>query len=453
MNVDRGAPAALDRGFGLLQAASTNILVMVGVGPFLTIPFMLSAMSGPHIIYAWIAGAVLALCDGLVYAQLGAALPGSGGPYVYLREAYKPFGLGPLMGFLFIFQAMLVAPLSIASGAVGFADYLRFYWTTMSPATHNVIAAAVAAVMTALLYRPIHSVGRLSVWMLAIVGLTVGWVVIAGVWRFSFVQAFTFPPSAFSLDRDLIARVGAVSLLAMYNYGGYNTVCNIAEEVRNPTTNVPRAIVLSIVTVVMLYILMSTVIIGVIPWREAAGSRAIASLFIERTMPTPAVGRVAAGLMTALILFVTASSLYGLILGYSRVPFAAARAGQFFPMFARVHSTKHFPHVSLLTIGSLSIPFCFFSLGQIVNWLILVQIVSQFVWQCAGVMLLKRYRTDIAAPFRMWLYPLPAVLALALWMYVFVTAPMSGILFALAYVTVGLVGYGLFSRFSAPRTV
>ena len=102
---------------------------------------MLSAMGGPHILYAWLAGAVLALCDGLVYAQLGAALPGSGGPYLYLREAYRPFGLGGLMGFLFIFQVMLIAPLSIASGAVGFADYLRFYWTTMGGVTHDTVAA------------------------------------------------------------------------------------------------------------------------------------------------------------------------------------------------------------------------------------------------------------------------------------------------------------------------
>src|SRR5204863_1877005 len=158
---------------------------MIGIGPFLTIPFMLSAMGGPHILYAWLAGALLALCDGLVYAQLGAALPGSGGPYVYLREAYKPFGLGPLLGFLFIFQVMLVAPLSIASGAVGFADYLRFYWTTMGEAAHNGVAAAVTVVMTALLYRNIRDVGRLSLAMLVVVFVTVGWVIGAGVWQFS----------------------------------------------------------------------------------------------------------------------------------------------------------------------------------------------------------------------------------------------------------------------------
>jgi amino acid transporter len=445
----RPASANLDRGLGLLQAVAANLLVMIGVGPFLTIPFMLTAMNGPHILYAWLAGALLALCDGLVYAQLGAALPGSGGPYVYLREAYKPFGLGPLMGFLFLFQILLVAPLSIASGAVGFADYLRFYWTDMSGRWHDLVAAALAAGMTALLYRNIRDIGRLSLVMLAVVGLTVGWVVVAGAWRFSASQAFAFPASAFTLDADLLRRIGAVSLLAMYNYGGYNNVCNIAEEIREPRRTVPRAIVVSILLVVALYIVMSTVIIGVIPWTEARQTRAIASVFIERTFADPAAGRAAAVVMTALVLFVTASSLFGVILGYSRIPFAAAREGQFFRVFARLHPTGHFPHVSLVTLGAMAIPFCFFTLGQIVNWLILVQIVSQFIWQCAGVILLHRYRTDVPQPFRMWLYPIPAVAALALWLYVFISAPVSGIVFALGFVAVGVIAYVIFSAASA----
>jgi amino acid transporter len=441
----------LDRGLGLLQATSANILMMVGIGPFLTIPFMLQSMGGPHILYAWLAGAVLALCDGLVYAQLGAALPGSGGPYVYLREAYKPFGIGPLMGFLFIFQVMLVAPLSIASGAVGFADYLRFVWTTMGAAAHNAVAAAVSLVMTALLYRNIRDVGRLSIVMIAVVGVTSGWVVVSGLFHFSAARAFDFPASAFTLDRALLSRVGAVSLLAMYNYGGYNNVCNIAEEIRDPRRNVPRAIVISILVVVVIYVAMSTVIIGVIPWREAQQSRAIASVFVERTFANPAAGRAAALLMTALVLFVTASSLYAVILGYSRIPFAAAREGQFFEVFARVHPTKHFPHVSLVTLGAIAVPFCFFPLGQIVSWLILVQIASQFVWQCAGVVLLRRYRRDIPQPFVMWVYPVPAIVALGLWVYVFVSAPIDGIVFALGFTAAGVVAFVVFQRRFLPR--
>jgi amino acid transporter len=436
----------LDRGMGLLQATATNIIGMVGVGPFLTIPFMVTAMGGPHILYAWAFGAVLALCDGLVYAELGAALPGSGGPYVYLREAYRPFGLGRLMAFVFIFQTMLVAPLSIAGGAVGFADYLGFYWTSMGPVQHNAIAAGVCVVVTALLYRDIRSIGRLSVVMLVVVMATVGWVILAGLFSFSWAQAFDFPPEARRLDAGLVRAMAAAGLLAMYNYGGYSNICNIGEEIRAPERTMPRAIVLSIAIVVVLYVVMSTVILGMIPWQEAKATRTIASLFIGRTFTDPAQGRAAAIVMTALILFVTASSLYAVVLGYSRIPFAAARDGQFFAAFGRLHPTKHFPHVSLLTIGAVTIPFCFFSLGQLVSWLIQVQILLQFVWQCAAVILLRRYRPDIPKPFRMWLYPLPALVSLAMWLYIFASAPAAGIVFSVAFLAVAVGAYFIFRR-------
>jgi amino acid transporter len=196
----------------------------------------------------------------------------------------------------------------------------------------------------------------------------------------------------------------------------------------------------------VLYVVMSTVILGMIPWREAQQSRTIASLFIERTFTDPARGRIAAMAMTSLILFVTASSLYSVILGYSRIPFAAARDGQFFKVFGRLHPTKHFPHVSLLTICAVTIPFCFFSLGQLVSWLIQVQILSQFVWQCAAVLVLRRYRPDVAKPFKMWLYPLPALVSLAMWIYIFLSASLAGIVFSVAFLALAVVAYGVFAR-------
>ena len=446
MTTPLAADGRLDRGMGLLQATATNMLGMIGVGPFLTIPFMITAMGGPHILYPWLAGAVLALCDGLVYAQLGAALPGSGGPYVYLREAYKPFRLGRLLAFVFIFQTVVIGPLGIASGAVGFADYMRFYWTTMGPVEHNLIAAGLCVAITAMLYRNIEAIGRLAVALLAVVLLTVGWVIVAGLFRFSPSQAFDFPPEAYRFDGTLLRNIGLASILAMYNYGGYNQVCNIGGEIREPERTIPRAIVLSILIVVLLYILMTIVILGTMPWQEAQQTRTIASVFIQQTFTDPAHGRIAGLAMTGLILFVTASALYASILGYSRIPYAAARDGQFFRAFARVHPTKHFPYVSLVTMGALAIPFCFLSLGQILNWLILVQILAQFVWQCAGVILLRRYRKDIAQPFTMWLYPVPALVSLGLWLYIFFTGPVEGMLFAAGFLLVAIAAYYLFVR-------
>ncbi len=441
----------LDRRMGLLQATSTNIISMVGVGPFLTIPFMIAAMNGPHIIYAWIAGAILALADGLVYAQLGAALPGSGGGYLYLREAFKPFGLGRLMGFIFIFQTILVAPLSIAGGAVGFSDYLQFVWTTMTPIQHHLLAASVCIGMAALLWRDIESIGRLAVVMLVGVFVTVGWVIIVGLFRFSPAMAFDFPPEAFRLDASLATSLGAAAVLAMYSYGGYNQVCNIGEEIVDPARTVPRSIVMSIFIVATLYMLMSIVIVGLIPWQEAANLRTVASEFIARTFADPGTGRMAGMVMTGLILFVAAASLYATILGYSRIPFAAARDGDFFAVFARVHPTKHFPHVSLVVITLISIPFCFFTLGQLVSWLIQVQILLRFIWQCAAVILLRRYRPDVPQPFTMWLYPFPALLSLTLWLYIFFSGPREGIVFSFAFLAAAVVAYFVFARGSASR--
>lgn len=441
------APApSLDRAMGLLQATATNIISMVGVGPFLTIPFMVASMNGPHILYAWLAGIVLAMADGLVYAQLGAALPGSGGGYLFLKEAYQPFRLGRLMAFLFIFMVVLVAPLSVSSGAVGFADYLQFVWPSMSPLAHNLVAAAVCLLVTALLCRKTEDVGRLAVVMLVIVFVTVGWVIVAGLFAFSPAQAFAFPPAAFTLDRNLVMGVGATSMLAMYAYGGYNQVCNIGGEIKDPSRTIPRSIVLSVLLVAAMYIVMSTVILGMIPWQEVRDSRTIASLFISRTFSDPATGRLAGMAMTGLILFVAAASLYAGVLGYSRILYAAAKDGSFFKAFGRLHPTKHFPGVSLATIALVSIPFCFFSLGQLVSWLMQVQILIYFFWQCAAVILLRRYRRDIPQPFTMWLYPVPAVLAGALWVFVYVTGPRDGIAFSCAFLAAGVIAYAVFAR-------
>lgn len=411
------------------------MLGMIGVGPFLTLPAMLTSMGGPHILYAWLAGALLALCDGLVYAQLAAALPGSGGSYVYLREAYRPFGLGRLMAFLYIFQVILVAPLSISAGGVGFASYLGFF-VSLTPLQKSLAAAAICALMTGLLYRPTSTLSKMSVVMLAVVVLTVSWVIGAGLLSFSWQQAFAFPA-----DDRLLQHVGAVSLLAMYNYGGYNNVCNLGDEIRTPHKTMPRAIVGSILLVVVIYLALSTVILGTVPWQKAASSPTIASDFIAQVN-----GPLAAQVMTGLILFVTAASLFSVILGYSRVPYAAALDGQFFKVFARVHPRGHFPHISLLTLGGLSLPFCFLSLDRLISWLILVQILSQFVWQCAGVILLRRYRQDLPQPFIMWLYPVPALLSLALWLYVFVSAPHDGQLFAAGFLLCGVLAFHLFEN-------
>jgi amino acid transporter len=150
--------------------------------------------------------------------------------------------------------------------------------------------------------------------------------------------------------------------------------------------------------------------------------------------------------MTGLILFVAAASLYATILGYSRIPYAAAQDGNFFRAFGHVHPTKRFPDVSLVMIALVSIPFCFFTLGQLVSWLIQVQVLLRFIWQCAAVILIRKYRPDIPQPFTMWLYPWPAIVSGALWLWIFFTGPWEGIVFSVVFLALSVGAYWVFSR-------
>ena len=111
--------SSLIRGIGVSSATALNMIDMIGVGPFITIPLIVGAMGGPQAMMGWILGAIFAMCDGLVWAELGAAMPRSGGSYNYLREIYGPRRLGRLISFLFIWQLSFSAPLSVASGAIG----------------------------------------------------------------------------------------------------------------------------------------------------------------------------------------------------------------------------------------------------------------------------------------------------------------------------------------------
>src|SRR5947209_9429021 len=146
----------------LFPAIASNMLSMVGVGPFLTIPLILGTMGGPQALLGWIFGALISICDGLVWSELGAAMPDSGGSYDYLQQAFGPKSLGRLMGFLFLWQVMLAAPLTAASGGVGFADYARYLIPSLTGPEQKIIAVAVCLLATVLLYRDIQSIGKIS---------------------------------------------------------------------------------------------------------------------------------------------------------------------------------------------------------------------------------------------------------------------------------------------------
>ena len=405
----------LERGLGLKEAVALNMIDMVGIGPFIVIPLVIKDMGGPQCLLAWAVGAALALVDGAVWAELGAAIPEAGGSYVYLREAYGPAKWGRLLSFLVIWQIIFQAPLVMASGSIGFAEYFT-YLHPLGKYGQKAVAGGVVILLAVLLYRRISDVGKIS--MLLWVGVfgTIAWVIWAGATHFHSSVAFDFPAGAWRLNWLFFAALGSATVQTIYTYWGYYNVCFLGGEVKDPARNIPRTIFLSIIAIAFLYLAMQTCILGVVPWREGQHSQFIVSTFFQQIYGTE-VARFA----TVLILWIAFASLFSLTLGYSRIPYAAALDGNFFPVFGQVHPTKRFPHVSLLALCGAAFVFSLlFKLATVIAAIAAMRILVQFVGQAIGVILLHRKWPRERRPFRMWLYPIPAVIAIILWFALFI---------------------------------
>lgn len=431
-------PAHLHRGMGLWGAVSANVLNMVGVGPFLTIPLALAAMGGPQAMLGWVLGAVLALCDGFVWAELGSRFPDSGGPYYFLLHAFGEHGPGRMFAFLFLWQSLLVGPISIASGAVGFADYM----TVFHPFTHGQLGAIAMLVCLAnvgLLCRSIESIGTISVVVSVVVIATCVWIFIAGATHFRSAMAFDFPPGAFHLNRGFWVGLGSATLIATYDYGGYGNVCLVGGEVREPRRTIPRALIASILLVALLYLGMNLSIIGVLPWRTEQHSSAIVADLMRAVY-----GAWAPKAASVLILIASWGSVFAVLLGYSRIPYAAAVNGTFPRIFARVRGKGAVPVVSLVFMGLASAVLCFLSLQALIASLIVVQTLLQFMAQCVAVMVLRvRHPEKEGKLFRMPLFPIPALLALAGWIYIAATSEVRYLATAVLLAGVGIALYFL----------
>ena len=424
----------LIRGLGLAEATALNMIDMVGIGPFVVVPLVIGAMNGPQSIVAWIVGALLALVDGFLWAELGAAMPEAGGSYVFLREIYGPKTWGKLFSFLFIWQTMFQAPLVVASGSIGFSQYFT-YLLPLDPMQQKMISGLLVIVLVLLLYRKITTVGKISLLLwIGVIG-TIIWLIIGGATHFNPRLAFDYPEGTWDLSFLFFAGVGQATVKTVYTYLGYYNVCHLGGEIRNPQKNIPRSIFISIFGIAILYLAMQLSILGVVPWREGMNSQFIVSTFVERIYGTGA-GTVA----TILILWIAFASLFAVLLGYSRIPYAAANDGAFFSIFARVHPTKHFPHVSLLVLGGAAFVFSLlFKLKDVISAILAMRILVQFIGQAVGVIHLRKKWSSERLPFKMWLFPIPALLAILIWIGLFLS---TGWQFALA--GVGMMVLGVF---------
>jgi APA family basic amino acid/polyamine antiporter len=434
----------------LLPATALNMTNMLGAGPFITIPLLMSAMAGPQALLGWIVALVIVICDGMVWSELGAAIPGSGGSFHYLRQAFGPERFGRLMGFLFVWQFILSGPLEIASGYIGFANYAGYIWKGITRGDVLILITVVGLINIALLYRRIESIATITISLWAGTLVTVLAVIGAGAMNFNPAVAFDFPPGAFDFSLGFFLGLGAATRVGIYDYLGYYDVCYIGDEVKDPGRVIPRSIVISTAAVALIYMAINLSIIGTISWREFVPASAhpesnfIVSTFMERIYGT----RVAT-IFTLFILWTAFASAFALLLGYSRIPYAAAESGYFFSAFGKLHSTRRFPYVSLLVIGGISIVAGFFSLGVVIDALIVTRILVQFMGQVVGVMLLRRSAPDMPRPYRIWMYPLPALVALAGWIFVFATTDVRVILFGLGVLALGGVAFLLWSRAAA----
>jgi amino acid transporter len=460
----------LVRGIGLRSAISLNIINMVGVGPFVTLPLIILAMHGPQAILAWILGAVLAACDGLVWAELGAAMPEAGGSYWYLRVIYGPERAGRFVSFLYMWQLSFSAPLSIASGCVGLAQYAgylypplrRVYFSyqlpipvplagtfhlaiRLGPATLLAMGSCLFA--TFLLYRNIKSVARLSNFLWIIVMGTLLTIIVVGLSHFHPSLAFSYPPGAFSLSGGFFTGLGAALLIATYDYWGAYNICFLGGEVRDPGRTIPRSILWSIGIVAVLYLFLNIGVLGVMPWQEIR-SGANASLSVAAVVMERIYGAFAGRMIAWLVVCTAFASVYALLLGYSRVPYAAATDGNYFRIFAHVDPRRHIPDVSLLILAGVSIIFCTLQLVDLVAALVVIRILLQFLLQHVGLIILRRTRPEMKRPFRVWLYPLPPIIAMAGFLYILCARPNfeREIFFAAIVVLTGTVIYMIRAR-------
>jgi amino acid transporter len=445
--------APLQRRIGLRSAVLFNMLEMIGVGPFITLPLVIAAAGYRLSVWAWVLGAVIAVADGLVWAELGAAFPRAGGSYAFLREIYGPDRAGNWLSFLYVWQLSFSAPLSIASGCIGLSSFLAWFWPGLDaaplaalPMLHysNFTAAAACLLVTALLYRNLSSVTRLAWVLFAGVMAAIAGVIVSGFAHSAATGGWHMPVSPAQSVAVALGGLAQATLISTYDYWGYYNICFLGSEVRRPERTIPRAILLSVLFVSAFYVTMN---LAALPSMRDAASHVAAGatvrLQLVADIAQSAFGQMAGRLMAALIVWTAFASVFSLLLGYSRVPYAAARDGNYFRFLAAIHPKHGIPHRSLVALGLVACGFCFFSLAQVITMLVITRILLQFFLQQAGVILLRIQRPNLVRPFKMPLYPLPPLIAIAGFVFILVnrSQALGGLLVAAGIAVSGTLIY------------
>lgn len=441
---------ALERKIGPLQATAINMTQMCGIGPFVTIPAMVATIGGPEAMFGWIVGAIVALADGLIWAELGAAMPGAGGTYIYLREAFQ-YRTGRLMPFLFVWSAVLFIPLIMSTGIIGLVQYLGYLIPGVTDSSGNtalgkVIGVGITLLIMVALFRKIGQIGKLTTVLFVIMLIAVLATIVAAFSHFSGAQAFAFTPGAFSFGHGTFwAGLGGGLLIAIYDYLGYNTTAYLGAEMRDPGRTIPRSIVYSIVGIMSLYFLLQIGVLGSVPLDELKSATSVASTVLEQAW-----GSGTAQVITVLIVVAAIGSVFAGLLGGSRVPFEAARDKVFLPVFGKLHPTLKLPTAGVLTMGAITMIGSLFTLTTIINAAVATLVIIQSLAQVAAIVVLRRRQPNLARPYRQWLYPVPTIIALFGWGYIYYSASWLSTGLSVGWIAVGAIAFLVYAR--AERT-
>jgi len=431
---------ALERKISLLQATAINMTDMVGIGPFVVLSVVAEIMKGPWFLYAWIAGAILSFIDAMIWSELGATFPIAGGTYNFLKESFGP-KWGRLMSFLFVWQTMIQAPLVIASAAIGFAQYLT-YIVPLDEVERKIISGSVVVLIIFLLYRKIETIGKISVLLWMGVLITMCCIIAGGFIHGNFLAPVEHLNDGLNMNSAFAAALGFASVKTMYSYLGYYNVCHLGSEIIHPQKNIPKSMFISVAGIAILYLLMNISVASVLPLNIISQSPFVVSEFMQALA-----GPVAATIITALILWVAFASVFSGTLGYSRIPYAAARDGAFFSVFAKLHPTKHFPYISLLALGCVAFVFSLlFKIQSVINAILAMRILIQFVGQAVGLILLSKREGRKFLKWKMPFYPLPVILAIIMWLLVFISTSLSMAGTGVLVISLGIIVYLLKAR-------
>jgi amino acid transporter len=303
--------------------------------------------------------------------------------------------------------------------------------------------------VTALLYRNLSAVTRLAWILFAGVITAIAGVIVSGFAHASAMGGWHMPPSPAQSISVALGGLAHATLITTYDYWGYYNITFLGSEVRRPERTIPRAILLSVVFVSAFYVAMNMAALPSMHDAAAhAAENAVTRVQLVANVARSAFGQWSGYTMAALVVWTAFSSVFSLQLGYSRVPYAAAQSGNYFRFLDGIHPRHNIPHRSLVALGLTAAAFCFFSLDQVITMLVITRILLQFFLQHVGVILLRIQRPELNRPFRIPLYPLPPLAAMAGFTFILVNRShaLGGLAVAAGIAIAGTLIYGIRAR-------